>query len=152
MTYGGFLAQNSKTLPGSETPFLDASLLLAHCLGISRTSLLGRMPVALDLEPDGTALAAFGSCMDRRRSGESIASIIGRKEFFGRSFVVDGNVLIPRPDTEILVQAALEIGDAMAAQWRSSSVSSRAGFGATVQEGGRQLRLHDACTGSGAVA
>jgi len=115
---------------GGDTPFLDACLILAHCLGISRERLLSRFPEAIDEIP-----SSFEAAWGRRVSGESVAYIVGSKEFFGREFLVDRRALVPRPDTEILVAAALEMGDAL-----SPSPS-----------GGR-LRVHDVCTGSGAVA
>jgi release factor glutamine methyltransferase len=127
MTYREFLVLKSSEPRDGDTPFLDASLILAHCLGISREKLLMRFPEeAADIPP------LFEESWIRRLAGESVAYIVGRKEFFGREFLVDGRVLVPRPDTETLVLAALEIGD-------------------TDYSAGT-LRLHDVCTGSGAVA
>lgn len=137
VTYRDFLARSARTLPESDSAFLDVSLLLARCLGITRTELLGRMPVALDRRPEDPALQLFDALMARRRSGESVAYILGCREFFGHSFTVTKAVLVPRPDTETLVQAALEIGDLLALESGQSC---------------RPLRLHDACAGSGAVA
>lgn len=130
MTYRDFLAARASELTGSETPFLDASLLLADCLGVSRDSLLARLPEAMGAVPPRFALL-----WERRLAGEGVAYLLGRKEFFGREFKVDARVLSPRPDTEVLVAAALELGDELAAA-----------------RGGAALRVHDLCTGSGAVA
>ena len=116
MTYGILLSEAAKTLPDPDTAFLDATLLCAHCLSISRTELLSRLSLAWDAGSHQGALAAFQMLLERRRSGESVAAILGEKEFFGRSFIVNSAVLIPRPDTETLVQAALEVGDQLELQ------------------------------------
>ncbi|MCX7027792.1 MAG: peptide chain release factor N(5)-glutamine methyltransferase [Spirochaetes bacterium] len=125
LTYREFLAARTAELQGSETPFLDASLILAASLGIPRSSLLARLPEPLDAPPEG-----FDRLWGRRLAGESVSYILGRREFFGREFLVDARVLSPRPDTEVLVAAALELGDSL---------------------GMAQIRVHDLCTGSGAV-
>lgn len=100
------LAEGSGALEGarSGTPFLDAALLLGHALGLSRSRLLASMPDELPLE----ALEAFRSYISRRVSGEPVAYIVGGKEFYGRPFIVDQRVLVPRPETELLVELALE--------------------------------------------
>lgn len=138
MTYREFLVLKSSELRDGDTPFLDASLILAHCLGISREKLLMRFPEeAAGIPP------LFEESWIRRLAGESIAYIVGRKEFFGRGFLVDARVLVPRPDTETLVMAALEVGDSTLAEaWNARVAESRT----------RVLKLHDVCTGSGAVA
>ncbi|HOV93903.1 MAG TPA: peptide chain release factor N(5)-glutamine methyltransferase [Spirochaetales bacterium] len=143
MTYGILLSEAAKTLPDPDTAFLDATLLLAHCLSISRTELLSRLSLAWDPESNKDALAVFQVLLERRRSGESVAAILGEKEFFGRSFMVNGAVLIPRPDTETLVQAALEVGDQLELLVKQHSGAKGSSCG---------VRVHDACTGSGAVA
>ena len=135
MTYREFLVLRSAESPKNETAFLDASILLAHCLGISREGLLSRFPERIE---EATA-EAFSALWERRLSGESVAYILGRKEFYGRNFLVDRRVLVPRPDTETLVEAALEVGDGVFARNSGESPS-------------RPFRLHDVCTGSGAVA
>ena len=135
MTYREFLVLRSAELPKGGTAFLDASILLAHCLDISRETLLTRFPERID----EASVEAFSDLWKRRLSGESVAYILGRKEFYGRNFIVDGRVLVPRPDTETLVEAALEIGDDIFARIFGESPS-------------RSFRLHDVCTGSGAVA
>ncbi|GAB5487425.1 MAG: peptide chain release factor N(5)-glutamine methyltransferase [Parasphingorhabdus sp.] len=86
----------------SDTPRLDAELLLAHALGMSREQLL------LDL-PKLTTPDAFVALIDRRTRSEPIAHIIGTKEFWGFEFAVSPDVLIPRPDSELLIEQAVQI-------------------------------------------
>lgn len=84
----------------SDTPRLDTELLMAHALGVTRSDLLLRhmsAPV-----PDGFALL-----LERRRQHEPIAYILGEQEFRGLVFKVSPDVLIPRGDSEVLVDAAL---------------------------------------------
>jgi len=90
---------------GIETPSLDASLLLARVLDTSKEALAARGTEELSQE----ALAALCAFIDRRINGECIAYITGKKEFFALEFSVNPHVLVPRPDTEILVEAALEV-------------------------------------------
>lgn len=145
MTYREFLAARASELAAADgendTPFLDACLIFAHSLGIARGSLLARFPETLT---PADIPASFDEAWARRLAGESVAYIVGRKEFFGREFLVDRRVLVPRPDTETLVAAALEVGDAMA----SGGSPGLLGMSAAP----RPLRVHDVCTGSGAVA
>ncbi len=114
----------------SDTPFLDASLLLARALGASRERVLAMGPEALDEAGE----AAFRGLIARRAAGEPVAYILGVKEFHGLSFRVDTRVLCPRPDTELLVDVAVEAVLGLAATGRAP------------------VRIHDAFTGSGAVA
>lgn len=89
---------------GCETPRLDAELLLAHNLGIERIRLY------LDFDrplSDGERLG-FRDLVRRRALREPVALIIGKKEFWSLDIVVTPGVLIPRPETEILVQVVLE--------------------------------------------
>lgn len=83
-----------------DTGRLDAEVLMAHALGVSRSDLLLRH--MRDAVPDG-----FGSLMARRLAHEPVAYILGRQEFFGRDFSVTPEVLIPRADSETLIEAAL---------------------------------------------
>lgn len=84
----------------SDTARLDAEVLMAHALGCSRSSmLLSRMR---DAAPDGFALL-----VDRRAEHEPVAYITGHQQFFGMPFMVGPEVLIPRGDSEVLVEAAL---------------------------------------------
>ncbi len=83
---------------------LDARLLLQHCLGISHVEFLTRSD-----EPLAAADSeAFMALVMRRERGEPLAYLTGEREFFSRSFKVTPDVLIPRPDTELLVLQALE--------------------------------------------
>jgi release factor glutamine methyltransferase len=87
-----------------DTPRLDAELLLAHSLGFSRMDLYLKFDQPL-------AEAELEKCrvaVRRRATGEPVAYILGEKGFFGNLFFVDSSVLIPRPETELLVEAVLE--------------------------------------------
>jgi release factor glutamine methyltransferase len=90
---------------GIESPQLDAEVLLAESLGISRTGLYTR----LDQRPEKASEKAFRSFVARRLLHEPVAYITGRKEFYGLELQVDRRVLIPRPETETLVEVALTI-------------------------------------------
>lgn len=85
----------------SGTARLDAELLLAHALGISRNELLLR-------QQDLTVPSGFGALVDRRVEGEPIAYITGVRDFWTISLRVTPDVLIPRPDTETLIEAAID--------------------------------------------
>jgi release factor glutamine methyltransferase len=113
-----------------DSPFLDASLLLASVLGKNRSSLVAAGGASLASED----YDCFFRLLQRRLSGECIAYILGKKEFRGLEFAVNPAVLVPRPDTEILVERALEYLDR----------------GLPRVNG--ETRVHDLCTGSGAVA
>jgi release factor glutamine methyltransferase len=85
----------------TDTARLDAELLMAEVLGVSRSELLLRHTV--DPEPD-----VFQALVTRRLAHEPVAQILGRKEFYGREFRVGRAVLTPRADSETTVAAALE--------------------------------------------
>jgi release factor glutamine methyltransferase len=111
---------------GFETPRLEAELLLAHSLECDRIRLVidsGR-PLSAD------ELGAVRQLIQRRRRHEPMAYILQFREFWGRKFFVSPAVLIPRPDTEVLVETALEL------------TQDQHLFG----------RALDLCTGSGCVA
>lgn len=109
---------------GVESARLDAELLLAHALGCERLQLY----LDMDRPLSDADLARVRGLVVRRRAREPIAYIVGRREFWGRRLQVTRDVLVPRPETELLV----ELGRA------------RVGEGAA--------RILDLCTGSGAVA
>jgi release factor glutamine methyltransferase len=113
---------------------LDASLLLAEVLNTSRSSL-----IAADSRPlDEASLAAFRALVKRRLAGECVAYIIGRKEFYGLDFQVTPAVLVPRPDTETLVETALGVIETI----KKSAMTNQP----------VRVRVLDLCTGSGAIA
>ncbi len=84
---------------------LEARVLLADVLKWSRTELITRAHEVLE----DASVAAFQSLEERRLNGEPIAQLIGRREFFGLTFRITPAVLIPRPETELLVEQALKI-------------------------------------------
>jgi len=111
---------------GIENPRLDAELLVAHALEIDRM----RVIVDANRPLEGAELSLLRDLVKRRRAFEPIAYLRGYREFYGLKFRVDKRVLVPRPDTETLVDAALT---------RSTHVSM-------------SMRQLDLCTGSGCVA
>jgi len=91
---------------GCETPRLDAEVLLAHVLGVERERLL----VDRDLTVQGQAVRAFQDAVRRRAvEREPVAYITGRRGFRHLDLMVDPRVLIPRPETELLVEVGLEL-------------------------------------------
>lgn len=96
---------NSVELPDSPTPRLDAELLLAQALGKSR-SYLHTWP---EHEPAAAQLAGYQAALARRRAGEPVAYILGRQGFWSLDLDVARHTLIPRPDTELLVETALAL-------------------------------------------
>jgi len=98
------LSTAAELLRAAGLPQLEARILLMHVLGWRRTELITR-----DREPlDADAVARFEALAARRLNGEPIAQLTGRREFFGLEFGVTPDVLIPRPETELLVELALE--------------------------------------------
>lgn len=122
----------------SATPRLDAELLLAHSLGWPRARLLaeGRQPI------DGDRLPHFDRLIERRMALEPVAYLIGHKQFFGLDFVVDRRVLVPRPETELLVELALQIARTKHMEPSTDQAN---------QPGSRVL-IADIGTGSGCIA
>lgn len=84
-------------------PVREANLLMARCLGLTEAQVLARAREPAPAE----AAREFRRLLGRRLRGEPVAYLFGEKEFYGRSFAVDSRVLIPRPETEHLVEAAL---------------------------------------------
>ena len=111
---------------GIESPRLDAEVLLARALGATRVQLV--IDAKRPLMPE--ELSKFRALVKRRRAREPVAYLLGEREFYGRMFRVDERVLVPRPDTEALIEVAL-------ARTTACSMS---------------LRALDLCTGSGCVA
>jgi release factor glutamine methyltransferase len=87
-------------------PTREAGLLLGYVTGLSEAQILAHPE-----RPVGEAEAArFGEILERRLTGEPVAYLLGEREFYGRTFHVDRRVLIPRPETEHVVEAALALG------------------------------------------
>jgi release factor glutamine methyltransferase len=118
---------------GSETARLDAELLLGDAIGVGRTVILAHpeAPVGAD------AAARYLAGIERRAAGEPVAYIRGMKEFYGMAFSVDSRALIPRPETERLVELA------------EAEVRRRLGVRAPSDA---PIRIVDVGTGSGAIA
>ncbi|MFQ5763655.1 MAG: peptide chain release factor N(5)-glutamine methyltransferase [Rhodospirillales bacterium] len=127
LTLGAWLADAADKLAraGVESPRLDARLLAGHGLGWDAARVLAR--------PEHSLSAADGLGLDkllaRRERREPLAAITGRREFWGLDFAVTGATLVPRPDSETLVEAAL----------------------ASVPDRGARMRVLDLGTGSGCL-
>ena len=92
-----------RTPPFADLPALEQRILLMHALGLSRTELITQDQRHINSEQS----ARLSDLFARRLQGEPIAYILGEREFFGLSFIVSPAVLIPRPDTELIVELAL---------------------------------------------
>ncbi len=115
----------------SPSPKLDTEVLLSYCLGFSKTELL----LKRDYEVPDDKEAWLNDAVARRATGLPIAYITGHKEFYGYDFLVTPDVLIPKPDTEILVERAVDV--------ILSMMDAR---------GENLLTVCDMCTGSGCIA
>ena len=125
MTYRNALTEAAGLMAGMDSPWLDATILLSHITGEPREKILASFPDELargDYEK-------FIELIAQRLKGHPVAYLTGKKEFFGREFIVGEGILCPRPDTEVLVEEALSLIEA---------------------EG--YSRIHDLCTGSGCIA
>src|SRR5687767_7835820 len=89
---------------GSDSPRLDAEVLLAHARGCERIQLY----TAFDEVVTDEVRAAFRDLVKRRAEGVPVAYLVGKREFYSLSFRVTPDVLIPRPETEFVVLAALD--------------------------------------------
>lgn len=89
---------------GVDSPRLTAEVLLAHVLGLGRAQLLARLEQPLA----GPDAASYWALVARAAADTPLAYLTGRREFFGLEFDVDESVLVPRPETELLVEVALE--------------------------------------------
>jgi len=111
---------------GSDSARLDAEVLLAHTLGLRRLDLY----LKFDRPLSEVEVTSYRELVAKRAKGEPVAYLVGHKEFMGLDFVVTPAVLVPNPDTEVLVQRAVEI----------------------VREAKRPMRVADVGTGSGCIA
>jgi release factor glutamine methyltransferase len=115
---------------GVEAPRREAALLLARAAGLSAASLIADPEARL-----GEKAERVEAFVRRREAGEPLSRIEGRREFFGRDFLVTPDVLDPRPDTETLVEAALAaLGPGAAARVLDFGVGSGAILGALLSE------------------
>ena len=119
------------SLKTSASPQLDAEVLLCHFLNLNKTQLLMKQNEEL---PDDLK-SQLDDAVTRRATGLSVAYITGHKEFYGYDFIVTPDVLIPKPDTEILVERAVDV--------ILSMMDAR---------GENLLTVCDMCTGSGCIA
>ncbi|MBI4548638.1 MAG: peptide chain release factor N(5)-glutamine methyltransferase [Ignavibacteriae bacterium] len=128
-TIESILEKSSQSLSaqGIENPRLTSELLLCYALGCERSELINR----LYKTPNSHDVTKFESYLERRLAHEPLQYIIGECEFMGLKFIVDSRVLIPRPETEILVERVIELSK---------------------KEGIHSQRILDIGTGSGNIA
>jgi len=125
------------TAKGIEGARLDAELLLAEAVGMTRTQLYTNFE-----QPLGAAeVARYRESVRRRAAREPVAYITGRREFWSLDLAVDRRVLVPRPETELLVEIAI---DALKERVATELLRERGN--------GTDLRVADIGTGSGAIA
>lgn len=118
----------------SETPWLDVLVLLEHVSGVPRESLLARLSEPLSDLLDGAEVTQLGRLIHQRSHGLPVATLVGAKEFHGLTIGIEAGVLVPRPDSEAVVAAAVEYGLRLIARFDPETV-----------------RYHDAYTGSGCI-
>ncbi len=114
------ISDAAKRLTNSDSAMLDARVLLAHATGCEDSRMLFR-------EPDENELKLFENYISQREKGVPVAYIIGKKEFMGLCFELNESTLIPRPDTECLVERVIELSHA------------------------KSPKILDLCTGSGCI-
>jgi release factor glutamine methyltransferase len=143
-TWGAQLAwgQTQARAGGSPSPKLDASVLLAHVLDVPRTIVMSYP----EREMTPEQIAQYADMMRRRKAGEPVAYLTGHKEFLGMDLLVDRRVLIPRPETELVVEAALNALNVRFGEYDSDD-ESLAGAASVMD-----LLAADIGTGSGAIA
>ncbi|MCF7953303.1 MAG: peptide chain release factor N(5)-glutamine methyltransferase [Spirochaetales bacterium] len=122
----------------SETPYLDVLLLLGYAAGTGKEELLSYP----NKELSSAEYEQYSSLIRKRASGRPTAYLIGKKEFFGREFLVNPSVLIPRPDTEVLVEWALEKCRDLQSEQESAQNSG---------EKQEPVSVLDLCTGTGCI-
>lgn len=134
MTVAEALKQGAYLLAahGADAPRLNAELLLAFVLGVDRTRLLASFPEQLAREE----LEAYNNLLRERALGKPLQYIVGRQEFWGLEFRVTPDVLIPRPETELVVEQSLKAIRAFIACGKSAA----------------EIRAVDVGTGSGCIA
>lgn len=113
-------------LRGSGLPWLEARMLAERALGVDAAAVAANLRTSMP----AVAEAAFNALAARRGAGEPIAYILGEREFYGRPFTVTPDVLIPRPETELLCEAVLERLSGMAYPNSASVLDLGTGSGA----------------------
>lgn len=103
LAFGTHLLTADDSLVRDDTPQLDADVLLRFAAGVERAALFGHPERALTREQE----RRYRELLARRAQAEPVAYVTGHKEFMGIDFLVDRHVLIPRPETELLVERAL---------------------------------------------
>ena len=103
MDFQRWLREAARELSESESPKRDAEILLEHVTGKARTYLLAFGETELTAEQ----LSQLGALLARRKTGEPVAHLVGEREFWSLPLYVSAATLIPRPDTECLVEQAL---------------------------------------------
>jgi len=143
---GAFVEASSfLTQCGVMEPQRNAQLLLEHVLGLSSTAYYMALP-----EPfPEAAVAAWEDVVTRKAAGEPAQYIIGEQEFYGLLFTVTPSVLIPRPETELLVEAILQQAERL---WPDRTVASANGDVVSAAGTTEPLVVADIGTGSGAIA
>jgi release factor glutamine methyltransferase len=116
------LASGRRRLDGVELGRLESEVLLAHLLGVTRAWLYANSEAAVDSARE----QAFLSLIERRKTGEPVAYLTGDCEFWSLRFKVTPDVLIPRPETELLVEATLGLIPADA-DWRIADLGTGCG-------------------------
>lgn len=116
----------------SPSALLDTEILLSHITGLTRTQILFNRDKEISLQEESD----FFRLIETRSRGLPVAYITGRKEFFGIDFLVTPKVLIPKPDTEILVEKSIEIIGFLSEKYGNEN---------------KRISLCDMCTGSGCI-
>ncbi len=138
-TIGRLLAWTTDYLKrqGADSPRLDAEILLAHARHCQRIELY----TSFDQLADEPARETFRELVRRRAEGTPVAYLVGHKEFYSLSFRVSPDVLIPRPETELLVVRVLDIAKAYPADKAGVAEANASPFA-----------IADVGTGSGIIA
>lgn len=138
MLLRNLLEEYSKKLSkSSPTPLLDVEILISHIMGYTDKI---QLMLNYNSDIDEDTLSSFLKLFEKRLESMPIAYIINNKEFMGLNFYVDENVLIPRPDTEVIVEECIHILNKFCNDVENSKKDCD------------NINFLDMCTGSGAIA